>query len=368
MDKYNVECGDTNYTIIKYGDLTKHEDRLKWLQIREINDTAIGGSDMGVIMGVNPYASKPQLFDQKLGLTPSPGLSGNWSVYFGVMYEESVRNFAQYYDFENPEKTIENTYKKEKQRKIFDFNYTIWNDQYPWLVANPDGVCFDKDCQWDTINPLIENFNQLPQTIKAIVECKTISGQQHNMWQNGIPYGYILQCLHYCTVFTPLNENIYAEIYSQVDLKKIEGAKVYLDVELIEQIITESYHFHKLLEHGKDIIKNATNEEQMKMGLDEIRPEVDGTDGCAKHYNKNYLEKIDPSNRMVADEKFVDMVEEYSGYKEDIKPIDKKLKLVQNKIRQYMQKENVRIVELPDDKGKVSFNRRLYVTYRNGKK
>ena len=41
MDKYNVECGDTNYTIIKYGDLTKHEDRLKWLQIREINDTAI---------------------------------------------------------------------------------------------------------------------------------------------------------------------------------------------------------------------------------------------------------------------------------------------------------------------------------------
>ena len=115
-------------------------------------------------------------------------------------------------------------------------------------------MSFKKDCTWETISPLIENFHQLPQNIEAVVECKTISGQQHSVWENGVPYGYILQCLHYCTVFTPLNEDIYAELYSQVDLKKIEGVKIYLDVELIEKIITESYHFHKLLEQGKSII------------------------------------------------------------------------------------------------------------------
>ena len=367
MEMIKIEANDTNYTIVKYGDLTNYEDRLKWLQIRDTNDTAIGGSDLGVIMGVNPYVSKPQLFDQKLGLTDSPDLSTNWSVYFGVMYEESVKSLAQYYDFENPANTIENTYKDNKQRKIFDFNYTIWNDKYPWLVANPDGVCFNKDCTWDTINPLIEKFRQLPQNIEAVVECKTISGQQHNMWENGIPHGYILQCLHYCTVFTPVNEDIYAELYSQVDLKKIEGVKIYLDVELIEQIITESYHFHKLLEQGKDIMKNASNDTQMKKGLDEIRPDVDDSDNCAKHYNKNYLEKIDPANKMVGDMDFLKLVEQYDSYKKEIKPIDKELKLVQNQIRQFMQKEGVRTVELPDEKGKVSFNRRLYVNYKNGR-
>ena len=367
MEQIKIQSKDTKYTIVKYGDLTTHEDRLKWLQIREVNDTAIGGSDMGVIMGVNPYVSKPQLFDQKLGLTPNPDLSSNWAVYFGVMYEENVKRLAQYYDFENPTNTIENTYKDNKLRKIFDFNYTIWNDKYPWLIANPDGVSFKKDCTWETISPLIENFHQLPQNIEAVVECKTISGQQHSVWENGVPYGYILQCLHYCTVFTPLNEDIYAELYSQVDLKKIEGVKIYLDVELIEKIITESYHFHKLLEQGKSIIKNSKNEEQMKIGLDEIRPDVNETDNCAKHYNQNYLEKIDPANRMVGDEDFLKLVEEYDSYKKEIKPINKNLKLIQNKIRQYMQKKEVRIVELPDDKGKVSFNRRLYVTYKNGR-
>ena len=105
----------------------------------------------------------------------------------------------------------------------------------------------------------------------------------------------------------------------------------------------------------------------MKIGLDEIRPDVNETDNCAKHYNQNYLEKIDPANRMVGDEDFLKLVEEYDSYKKEIKPINKNLKLIQNKIRQYMQKKEVRIVELPDDKGKVSFNRRLYVTYKNGR-
>ena len=169
------------------------------------------------------------------------------------------------------------------------------------------------------------------------------------------------------TLLYHVNEDIYAELYSQVDLKKIEGVKIYLDVELIEQIITESYHFHKLLEQGKDIMKNASNDTQMKKGLDEIRPDVDDSDNCAKHYNKNYLEKIDPANKMVGDMDFLKLVEQYDSYKKEIKPIDKELKLVQNQIRQFMQKEGVRTVELPDEKGKVSFNRRLYVNYKNGR-
>ena len=67
-------------------------------------------------------------------------------------------------------------------------------------------------------------------------------------------------------------------------------------------------------------MKNASNDTQMKKGLDEIRPDVDDSDNCAKHYNKNYLEKIDPANKMVGDMDFLKLVEQYDSYKKEIKP------------------------------------------------
>lgn len=56
------------------------ENRQNWLNVRA---KGIGGSDAGVIMGLNPYKSAYQLWMEKTGQAEAPDLSGNQFIYWG---------------------------------------------------------------------------------------------------------------------------------------------------------------------------------------------------------------------------------------------------------------------------------------------
>ena len=55
------------------------KDHDKWLSVRNMG---IGGSDAGVIMGLNPYKSPFQLWMEKTGQTHPEDLSDNEYVYW----------------------------------------------------------------------------------------------------------------------------------------------------------------------------------------------------------------------------------------------------------------------------------------------
>jgi len=135
----------------------KHD---KWLEIR---NTGIGGSDAGVIMGLNPYKSRLRLWMEKTGKTEQPDLSDNESVYWGTKLEDVV---AEYF--------TEKTGKKVRRCG------TLQSVEHPWLLANVDRLIIGED---------------------AGLEIKTAGVGQSKLWKDDeIPDSYYAQCQHYMMV------------------------------------------------------------------------------------------------------------------------------------------------------------------------
>ena len=84
---------------------------------------AIGGSEIGTVLGLNPYASPYQLWAVKTGKV-APEVVNNWSVRFGKAFERPILELWQE---ENPEWEVMTT-------------GTYAHVEYPWIVANPDAV------------------------------------------------------------------------------------------------------------------------------------------------------------------------------------------------------------------------------------
>lgn len=84
---------------------------------------AIGGSEIGTILGLNPYASPYQLWAVKTGKVEPPVVN-NWSVRFGKAFEGPILELWQE---ENPEWEVMTT-------------GTYAHAEYPWFVANPDAI------------------------------------------------------------------------------------------------------------------------------------------------------------------------------------------------------------------------------------
>lgn len=137
------------------------KDHDKWLEIR---NKGIGGSDAGVIMGLNPYKSRLRLWMEKTGKTDQPDLSDNESVYWGTKLEDVV---AEYFT--------------EKTGKKLRRCGTMQSVQYPWLLANVDRLIVGEE---------------------AGLEIKTASVSQSKLWKDDeIPDTYYAQVMHYlmCT-------------------------------------------------------------------------------------------------------------------------------------------------------------------------
>lgn len=68
-------------------------DREKWLEVRR---GSIGGSDAGVVMGLNPWKSPYTLWLEKTGQLPEKDISDREAVHFGCVLEEVVaKEFCQ---------------------------------------------------------------------------------------------------------------------------------------------------------------------------------------------------------------------------------------------------------------------------------
>lgn len=134
--------------------------REDWLRVRNLG---IGGSDAGVILGLNKWKSPITLWAEKTGRAEPEDLSGNEAVYWGTKQEPLVA-----------ERFYEETGKKVKRRG------TLRSRPYPWMLANVD--------RWVVGE-------------KAGLEIKTTNAFSAAAWDGDeIPDSYYAQCLHYMAV------------------------------------------------------------------------------------------------------------------------------------------------------------------------
>lgn len=142
--------------------------REEWLQARKNH---IGGSEASACVGVNPYKSNVELWEEKTGLRQQEDISMKDYVIYGTKAEEYLRelfslDFPQYQVF-------------------YEDNNMFLNSEYPWMHASLDGELIDQCGR------------------HGILEFKTsnlLQSMQKEKWQDRIPDNYFCQVLHYLAV------------------------------------------------------------------------------------------------------------------------------------------------------------------------
>lgn len=140
----------------------------EWLDARK---SGIGGSDASCIVGMNPWRSSEELWEEKVGLRETADISNVDAVQYGHEAEGSLR---QLFRLDFPE------------FKVYYRNHELLrNNHFPWMQASLDGELTD------------------PEGRKGVLEIKTTSilqSMQREKWSDRVPDNYFAQIMHYLLV------------------------------------------------------------------------------------------------------------------------------------------------------------------------
>ena len=175
-----------------------------WQEYRE-KQNGIGGSDVSVILGINPYKSRFSLWLEKTGQT-KPEKIENEAIEWGNILEPVIRKkFADVTGF-----------------KVFKNNFVLAHDEFDWMVANIDG---------EVIDPFYDG--------RGILEIKTTNERNKKDWQDGCPIYYMAQVQHYLAV----TGYEYAYIAVLIGGSTYKHFLIERDEYLIDKIISEEMAF-----------------------------------------------------------------------------------------------------------------------------
>ena len=201
---------------------TKDMSREEWLEYRR---KGIGGSDISVLMGVNPWKSPMDIWLEKTGEFVGEE-TDNEAMYWGNVLEDIVaREFT------------ERTGKKVRRR-----NAILQHEQYPFLLANVDRLVIGE---------------------KTGLECKTTNAFYQDTGQ--CPELYYVQAQHYMAVTGLLRWHIAVLAGGQ----KFYNYEVCRSDEYVKEIIRIAGEFWGLVESGQP-------------------PEFDGSEASTKVLNRMY--------------------------------------------------------------------------------
>lgn len=147
------------------------KDKAEWLRERK---AGIGGSEVAAIMGESHWNSPRQIWLSKMGMFDNAPPSQSEAARWGNLLET----------------TIADEWAHRENRKYVHIPVILQDDERPWLLANIDGFTLSED----------------GKQITGILEIKTTSMYNQNVWENGpLPFNYICQTNWYCGI-TRLNE------------------------------------------------------------------------------------------------------------------------------------------------------------------
>ncbi|MCR5705167.1 MAG: YqaJ viral recombinase family protein [Eubacterium sp.] len=183
----------------------------EWLRARK---GKIGGSSAAAVLGLNPYMTNQELFDEMTGLRIPVDISDKDYVIYGTKAEEHIRAL---FALDHPEYQVE----------YFGDNMLL-NDKYPFAHASLDG-----------------ELTEIDTGRKGVFECKTtelFSSMSKEKWiDDNIPDNYYIQVLHYLMVteyeFVELRAQIKSKWNGRIRLTTkdyhIERSEVEQDIQIV---------------------------------------------------------------------------------------------------------------------------------------
>ena len=192
--------------IIVDTDTLSRED---WLSYRKLG---IGGSDVAAIMGISPFATIRDLYNDKLGIEP--------------LIEEEESNWVAKEVGHRLEDLVAEIFAKKTGLTVFPVRKMFRHPLYPFMLAD------------------VDFFIIFPDGSYGILECKTCNYNARTKWEDGgIPDNYILQVRHYLSVMN-MNKAYIACLYGNNEnefvIRPIER-----DMMEEEEIIAQEEYFWK---------------------------------------------------------------------------------------------------------------------------
>lgn len=251
-----------------------------WLGYRR---QGIGGSDVAAIMGVSPFATLRDLYNDKCGNPDVIQTEDNWvAKEVGHRLEDLVAKIFAY----------KTGYKVFAVRKLFRHPF------HSFMQAN------------------VDFFVELPDGSIAILECKTTNYNSKEKWNDGaVPVNYEWQCCHYmavmnlsCAYIACLygnNENEF--VYRRIDRDEV------IEADMIEM---EAHFWNEYVlgrieppytESGDLVL------ESIRRHYGELDPTVDAV--------------ILPTSMAVKLEQYLDLAAQKSLLSQQIKELDEQMKI-----------------------------------------
>lgn len=290
--------------VVRINQSTNYDE---WLAFRE---NGIGGSEIGTIMGVNPWKSSTELFYQKVGLIPQK-VEQNLPMFMGTVTEDLIANCYEYYDGE--EGMISNFYEKNKVRTLFEPVGYYVNPMHPEFFFSPDRIEVQK-------KPRIINDQIAFDESDRIIEIKTINGWSSKQWEGGLPPSYFLQVQFYMYGLGLRS----ATIVSLEDGRNWRIHNIEYDDAMCNQMVVVAQEFWERVCLAREDIKNA----------DLYEPPVEGTIAYDQFLTQRY--KNPDNNTIKSTEEIDQFITGYMTLDEQIKDLEDKKIFCQNHIKRYM--------------------------------
>lgn len=255
--------------VVKTNNLTREE----WLKYRT---GGIGGSDVSIIAGINPFKSVHQLWLEKTGQV-EPEQTESEFAHFGTLLEPIVRK-----------EFTERTGIKVRQKHML-----LQSEEYPFMYADLDGV--------------INEDGEL-----AIFEAKTASQYKMDTWEEDVPAGYILQVQHYMAV---------------------TGAKK----TYIAALVGGNHFVYHVVERDEVMIAKIIAMEKFFWEthvLGGVEPVPDGSEATTNYFNS----KFSNSNGQTIElpEEALAICEEYERLSEELKALETAKSAAANQLKSYL--------------------------------
>jgi putative phage-type endonuclease len=260
--------------VVKTKDLTREE----WLQYRT---GGIGGSDVSIIAGINPFKSVHQLWLEKTGQIELEEGSSEYA-HFGTLLEPIVRK-----------EFTERTGIKVRQKHML-----LQSEEYPFMFADLDGV--------------INEDGGL-----CIFEAKTASAYKQDVWEDGVPAPYILQVQHYMAVTGARRTYIAALVGGNHFFYHV----VERDEEMIAKIIAMEKYFWETHVIGG------------------VEPIPDGSDATTEYFNSRF--STSNGKTIELPEEALSICEEYENISLQLKELETAKKAMANQLKSYMKEAEV---------------------------
>ena len=252
---------------------TKNLSREEWLKYRT---KGIGGSDVSIIAGINPFKSVHQLWLEKTEQV-EPEEQQSEYAHFGTLLEPIVRK-----------EFMERTGISVRQKHML-----LQSKDYPFMFADVDGVIYED--------------GEL-----CIFEAKTASAYKQETWEEEVPAEYVLQVQHYMAV-TGAKKTYIAAL---VGGNHFYYHEVLRDEEMIAKIIAMEKYFWEYHVLGG------------------VEPVPDGSEATTKYFNEKFA--VANGETVELPEEALSICGEYDRISAEIKKLELEKNAAINQLKSMM--------------------------------